>query len=333
MIDLDGNGTPDYRVPDGSSGVYYAKGLIAPLFFFMMLQLTFAALFLAFEDDWDYGRSVYHCFVTATTVGYGDVPIRTQEGKVIATIHILLSVSLLAAMISDVDGLRQTRRNELKRGRQFLERINVENVLSLDVEGNGVDRFEFVVGMLIRMDAVDPADVQQFIAQFDALNCSAGSDGDGTLTREELERYADQQSKLAASNVEMQRALNQVRQALGRELEKEEPQLAPPTPLRSTRATVRSPSARARASTWVTRESSTTSLAVGAEADTQSLSRRPEEAAALSGIAVVPPPSGLAVVPPPDDDCLTDALRRGSTSLGGHRRQGMGPARTRGRKK
>ena len=158
-------GTPDFRVPDGSAFLYYAKGAITPVLFFMAVQIIFAYLFLFFEPQWDYGRSIYHCIVTATTVGYGDVPILTQEGEALACVHILISVSLLAAMIADVDGLRQTRRSELKRGRQFLERINVENILSLDVEGNGVDKFEFVIGMLIRLEAVEPADVSQFMAQ------------------------------------------------------------------------------------------------------------------------------------------------------------------------
>jgi len=230
MVDLDGNGTPDFRVPDGSAFLYYAKGAITPVLFFMAVQIIFAYLFLFFEPQWDYGRSIYHCIVTATTVGYGDVPILTQEGEALACVHILISVSLLAAMIADVDGLRQTRRSELKRGRQFLERINVENILSLDVEGNGVDKFEFVIGMLIRLEAVEPADVSQFMAQFEQLNC--GTDGDGVLTRVELEQYAVQQTALAESSPEMQAALRQIQRALGDEMQESAPPQGPPTPLR-----------------------------------------------------------------------------------------------------
>ena len=58
---------------------------------------------------WDYGTAVYHCFVTATTVGYGDVPIATDSGRVFACAHIILSVALLGEMISTVGSIGMLR--------------------------------------------------------------------------------------------------------------------------------------------------------------------------------------------------------------------------------
>jgi len=133
--------------------------------------------------------------VTATTVGYGDVRIASDAGKMTAFIHIFVSVSMLAALLSELGALRTQRRQELKRGRQFLGRINPDTVLSLDLNGDGVDRFEFVVGMLTRLEFVSATDVQSFCAQFDALNTS----GDGVIKRRELEKYAATQQQFAAS--------------------------------------------------------------------------------------------------------------------------------------
>ena len=79
-----------------------------------MFQVLFAGLFASVED-WDYGLAFYHCMVTATTVGYGDVSIETQGGRVLATVHILLSVCLLSAVLSDIDTLRQTRKRLFQR--------------------------------------------------------------------------------------------------------------------------------------------------------------------------------------------------------------------------
>ena len=184
-IDIDGNGDYDYKIPRHPL-IYYSKGLLGPLITFVLVQCLFSALFIWIEPDWDhYGIAYYHCMVTASTVGYGDLTIVTQRGKLLAFFHIFVSVSLLAAMLSDLDGLRTRRASELRRGQQFLGRLNVDNIMSLDTDGTGVDMFEFVVGMLLKLDYVNCETVQGFVAQFQALDTS----GDGILQRNELERY------------------------------------------------------------------------------------------------------------------------------------------------
>ena len=40
---------------------------------------------------------MYHCLVTATTVGYGDQKINTQGGKLWACFHMLASVAMIGA--------------------------------------------------------------------------------------------------------------------------------------------------------------------------------------------------------------------------------------------
>lgn len=75
--------------------VYYSKNLLPDAVLSLLLQLVSAAVFVALEG-WDYGDAMYHCLVTATTVGYGDISISTEAGKIWATFHILLSVCLYA---------------------------------------------------------------------------------------------------------------------------------------------------------------------------------------------------------------------------------------------
>ena len=100
-IDIDGNGDYDYKIPRHPL-IYYSKGLLGPLITFVLVQCLFSALFIWIEPDWDhYGIAYYHCMVTASTVGYGDLTIVTQRGKLLAFFHIFVSVSLLAAMLSD----------------------------------------------------------------------------------------------------------------------------------------------------------------------------------------------------------------------------------------
>lgn len=201
QIDINESGEPDFVVPQRAL-IFYGRSLAAPFVCFIVLQIVCAAVFVAIEDDvnGDYGKALYHCLITATTVGYGDVSIRTDDGKIFAVVHILLSVSLLAAILTNVDELRSKRRTQLKHGKMFLDRINVKNILSLDTDGLGVDRFEFVVGMLIRVDAVDPKFVLSLLAQFQALDV----DGDGRLMRGELEAYAEKQQQKTKDSPELQ---------------------------------------------------------------------------------------------------------------------------------
>ena len=79
-VDLDGDGESDYRIP-ASTFRFYAKNLLPSLLLNVSLQLVSAGVFIALESEWSFGDAVYHCVVTATTVGYGDVKIATQNGK------------------------------------------------------------------------------------------------------------------------------------------------------------------------------------------------------------------------------------------------------------
>ena len=48
-------------------------------------------------------------------MGYGDVAISTPEARLFACLHIVVSVSWLAALLSSVDTLRKQRESQLRR--------------------------------------------------------------------------------------------------------------------------------------------------------------------------------------------------------------------------
>ena len=87
------------------------------------MQLSCAGVFLAFEE-WSYGDAVWHCLVTATTVGYGDMSIATDGGKWWATLHIIISVSLLGDLISTVEELRGERKELLAKVGQLNRKLD-----------------------------------------------------------------------------------------------------------------------------------------------------------------------------------------------------------------
>ena len=89
--------------------VWYTARLLPSVTLNIVLQLVSAGIFLYIEG-WDFGTAMYHCMVTATTVGYGDVSIETNGGRMWAFVHILISVSLLAALLGQFGELSDQRK-------------------------------------------------------------------------------------------------------------------------------------------------------------------------------------------------------------------------------
>ena len=113
-------------------------------------------------EDLDFGEALYHCMITTTTVGYGDVPISTREGRLFACFHIIVSVSWLAAIIGWVSRLTSVREAQLERANLILNPPDRESIMALDHDKQGVDEVEFVVGML--MSASPPRPSPAFLA-------------------------------------------------------------------------------------------------------------------------------------------------------------------------
>lgn len=181
-VDLDGDGDVDY-IPPPPAWVYYSRGIGFWVVVLFILQAAFVGAFTSVQPGLKWNEAAYHCFVTMTTVGYGDVGMATQEARFVATVHILVSVTLLATFISKAQALYSGRLQELKRAELLRKQLDIELITSLDKNGDGVNKLEFVVGMLIKLEIIAEADVEPFDAQFDAMD----TDGGGLLTAEDLE--------------------------------------------------------------------------------------------------------------------------------------------------
>ena len=90
-----------------------------------ILQLSSAAIFVAVQPTFRYADGIYHCIVTASTVGYGDTPLTTQAARLWAACHILVSVSWLAALFADIEELRRVRFAQLQRAALLLSLIHI----------------------------------------------------------------------------------------------------------------------------------------------------------------------------------------------------------------
>jgi voltage-gated potassium channel len=116
--------------------VWLANSPLKLLMSYLGLILISAVLYIRFEQDVSFGNAVWWAFVTASTVGYGDISPRTLPGRVIActliSVMVLLVIPLITAhfaskLIVDNDAFHHDEQEELKenlrRVRLLLEQL------------------------------------------------------------------------------------------------------------------------------------------------------------------------------------------------------------------
>ncbi|KAL1503520.1 hypothetical protein AB1Y20_012000 [Prymnesium parvum] len=183
--------------PPPSSFMFYLTGLTPPLFIALVLTFGSAAIFLVLVPGWSYADALYHCIVTSATVGFGDLALDSQDARLWAYFHILLSTTMLAAVVSRVNTLTYQRKVQLQRARILQRQLDVELIQSLDVDGKGVDKMEFVVGMLVKLDLIKWSEVKPFITMFDKFD----ADQNGVLDKHDLEMMVRATQELVESHI------------------------------------------------------------------------------------------------------------------------------------
>ena len=141
----------------------------------------------------DFGTALWHCWATGSTVGYGQVASQlptTPAVRAWASAHILLSVSLFATAVGQLLDLEGAHRAARKREQLKAMEMDIDFIKLFDRDGEGgVDRMEFVVGMLTQLGVLSWADVQPFLTQFDKYD----KDGSGKIDITDLELMQEEQ--------------------------------------------------------------------------------------------------------------------------------------------
>jgi potassium channel subfamily K len=208
LVDINGTGNEDFALPE-SPALFYAKGLLAVNLLLVLVQLVCAAVYAHFED-WGYGDALYHCIVTATTVGYGDLPIVTDNGKIWCCVHILISVALLGDVIGTFEDVREEaaqREAKVEQGKKKMDPHFTEQVLqrlemfkkSNSKDGakpSGISMAEFVLSMLLESGALS----EDEIAASKEMFAKADVSGTGSISTAGLQNALNSmQVNLAAS--------------------------------------------------------------------------------------------------------------------------------------
>ena len=116
------------------------------VFGLLTTQFLSAAIFVALSDHTlEYRKALWHCFVTATTVGYGDVALPTQNMRAWACVHVLFSVSWLAGLLQRIQAERTLRMRYIQRKALIKSQLDEKLIDRLDRDATGrIDMVEFV---------------------------------------------------------------------------------------------------------------------------------------------------------------------------------------------
>ena len=174
--------------------IYDAQELMPASVLWLALQLASAGIFVAAQPDLTFFDAFYHCIITATTVGYGDVSVSTQAARLCASMHILVSVSWLAALFSQIHQSIEKRALQLERASLLTKPLQREMLVGLDKDGKGIDVLEFVIGMLQLLgvelcgERLSWDDVRPFMKKFDELDITKT----GRITKSDLDTFYEQ---------------------------------------------------------------------------------------------------------------------------------------------
>jgi hypothetical protein len=205
--------------------IYYFKNLLPTLVLCFSVQFISAAIYMRLESEqefldnadgtpcipseptntqgvtcslgrlpWTYEDAIYHCIVTATTVGYGDVRIATQRGRLFASFHMVLSVAMVSDLLSTLGTLATERarimdkycvlEQQLDQRRLFMKLMERAKDMFPGKfhEEKGftrLNKYEYVMLMITELGIVEWKDVKVFGKQFDDLDTNHS--GGGTL--------------------------------------------------------------------------------------------------------------------------------------------------------
>jgi voltage-gated potassium channel len=83
------------------------------LLFTTIFVLIFGTITFHFIEGWRLLDSFYFCFITLTTIGYGDFSPQTDLGKIFTMVYIVIGLGLILSFIRTIyDHFNNVRKNK-----------------------------------------------------------------------------------------------------------------------------------------------------------------------------------------------------------------------------
>jgi hypothetical protein len=149
----------------------------------VLVNIGTGAVFYCYNENWSKLDALYWSFVTATTVGYGDMSLAQPSSRLFSLFYFLVSNALLLACISQGIGEHKEIEQIKKRDLVLSASVDLETLLAADLSGDGrISEGEYLADFLEQMGLVSIKETQPVLDQFEALD----ADGSGALDESDL---------------------------------------------------------------------------------------------------------------------------------------------------
>ncbi|KAM5587758.1 two-pore potassium channel 3-like [Rosa sericea] len=146
----------------------------------VVLCIGVGAMVMHYVEKLGWLDSFYLSVMSVTTVGYGDRAFQSMEGRIFASIWLLVSTLAVARAFLYLAEARVDKRHRKMAKWVLGQDMTVSEFLAADIDNNGfVSKSEYVVYKLKEMGKVSEKDIMQISNKFDRLD--AGNCGKITL--------------------------------------------------------------------------------------------------------------------------------------------------------
>lgn len=172
-----------------SDDVVEVKSLMQDIWSIVVLEapivslVVLLAFLVGYVEKWPLIDSLYWVVISGTTVGFGDVTPHTPAMRVAAIFFLPFAVAVLGELLARVASAYMERKQR-QTEHEFLSRsLTLCDLETMDADQDGrVDRAEFMIYMLVALQKVEKADVDQVCQFFERLDQT----NDGYLTKQDL---------------------------------------------------------------------------------------------------------------------------------------------------
>lgn len=157
-----------------------------------LMVLLGSLFFWQNEESWTFVMALYWTICTTTTVGYGDLSLTHDSSRLFLIFYIPISVCVVAASLGALSSIEIERKAEEKRIQNLTRKLNFDMIREMDKDGDGVDKTEFLIAMLVQNEICDfKKDIEPWLKRFDELD----ADGSGKLDEEDIRILEEQENE------------------------------------------------------------------------------------------------------------------------------------------